>query len=80
MSGIFSYSLLPAGGGDKFFFQMLGVVALIVASLCAFFLKEPTGGHGELEVHTLSTSQFFSRYAIAPLKGNSVHFNIQKKN
>ncbi|MEM9510712.1 MAG: MFS transporter, partial [Cyanobacteria bacterium P01_E01_bin.35] len=46
------YSLLPeGGGGDKFFFQMLGVVALIVASLCAFFLKEPTGGHGESEVH-----------------------------
>ncbi|MEO1430345.1 MAG: NarK family nitrate/nitrite MFS transporter [Cyanobacteria bacterium J06633_8] len=46
------YSLLPAGGGgDKFFFQMLGVVALIVASLCAFFLKEPTEGHGESEVH-----------------------------
>lgn len=46
------YSLLPeGGGGDQFFFQMLGVVALIVASLCAFFLKEPTGGHGESEVH-----------------------------
>ncbi len=50
------YSLLPeGGGGDKFFFQMLGVVALIVASLCAFFLKEPTGGHGEPEaVHPSS--------------------------
>ncbi|HEY9769282.1 MAG TPA: NarK family nitrate/nitrite MFS transporter [Coleofasciculaceae cyanobacterium] len=48
-----TYSLLPeGGGGDKFFFQMLGVVALIVASLCAFFLREPTGGHGEgQEVH-----------------------------
>ena len=47
------YSLLPeGGGGDKLFFQMLGVVALIVASLHAFFLKEPTGGHGEgQEVH-----------------------------
>lgn len=46
------YSLLPeGGGGDRAFFQMLGVVALIVASLCAFFLKEPTGGHGESEVH-----------------------------
>ena len=50
------YSLLPeGGGGDKFFFQMLGVVALIVASLCAFFLKEPTEGHGEPEVHTAPT-------------------------
>ncbi len=46
------YSLLPeGGGGDKLFFQMLGVVALIVASLCAFFLKEPTGDHGESEAH-----------------------------
>ncbi|AFY58603.1 nitrite extrusion protein, nitrite facilitator [Rivularia sp. PCC 7116] len=46
------YSLLPeGGGGDQFFFQMLGVVALIVASLCAFFLKEPTEGHGEPELH-----------------------------
>lgn len=46
------YSLLPeGGGGDKLFFQMLGVVALIVASLCAFFLKEPTGDHGESETH-----------------------------
>ncbi len=50
------YSLLPeGGGGDKFFFQMLGIVALIVASLCAFFLKEPTEGHGEPEVHTAPT-------------------------
>ena len=50
------YSLLPeGGGGDKFFFQMLGIVALIVASLCAFFLKEPTEGHGESEVHTAPT-------------------------
>jgi MFS transporter, NNP family, nitrate/nitrite transporter len=41
------YSLLPAdGAGDKFFFQMLGVVAVIVASLVAFMLKEPTGEHG----------------------------------
>ncbi|BAY82132.1 nitrite transporter [Calothrix parasitica NIES-267] len=46
------YSFLPeGGGGDQFFFQMLGVVALIVASLCAFFLKEPTEGHGEPEAH-----------------------------
>lgn len=44
------YSLLPeGGGGDQFFFQMLGIVALIVASLCAFFLKEPKEGHGETE-------------------------------
>jgi NNP family nitrate/nitrite transporter-like MFS transporter len=41
------YSLLPAdGAGDKFFFQMLGIVAVVVASLVAFMLKEPQGGHG----------------------------------
>jgi MFS transporter, NNP family, nitrate/nitrite transporter len=42
------YSLLPEGVvGDRIFFQMLGVVALIVASLNAFFLKEPSGSHEE---------------------------------
>lgn len=42
------YSFLPEGGaGDRIFFQMLGVAALIVASLIAFMLKEPKGGHGE---------------------------------
>jgi len=42
------YSLLPNDPtGDRIFFQMLGVVGLIVASLCAFFLKEPEGSHGE---------------------------------
>ncbi|WP_346016655.1 NarK family nitrate/nitrite MFS transporter [Chroococcidiopsis sp. CCMEE 29] len=42
------YSLLPNDrAGDQIFFQMLGVVGLIVASLCAFFLKEPEGSHGE---------------------------------
>ncbi|WP_417639034.1 hypothetical protein, partial [Klebsiella pneumoniae] len=36
------YSLLPEGAaGDRTFFQMLGVVALIAASLCGFFLREP---------------------------------------
>jgi len=42
------YSLLPNDPtGDRIFFQMLGVVGLIVASLCAFFLKETEGSHGE---------------------------------
>jgi len=42
------YTLLPNDHmGDRMFFQMLGVVGLIVASLCAFFLKEPEGSHGE---------------------------------
>lgn len=40
------YSLLPEGvAGDRIFFQMLGIMALIVASLNAFFLKEPTASH-----------------------------------
>jgi MFS transporter, NNP family, nitrate/nitrite transporter len=45
------YSLLPQGvESDRIFFQMLGVVALMVAFLNAFFLKEPTGSHdGEHE-------------------------------
>ncbi len=55
------YSLLPeGGGGDKFFFQMLGVVAVIVASLCAFFLQEPTGGHGEEEKADLVPEDSFA--------------------
>jgi NNP family nitrate/nitrite transporter-like MFS transporter len=45
------YSFLPEGAvGDKIFFQMLGVVGLISASLCAFILKEPEGSHEEEEV------------------------------
>ena len=42
------YSLLPEGvGGDRIFFQVLGVIASIVASLNAFSLKEPAGSHEE---------------------------------
>ena len=42
------YSLLPAGpAADRTFFQVLGVAGLIVASLCAFFLKEPKGSFAE---------------------------------
>lgn len=42
------YSLLPQGvAGDKLFFQMLGCVALIVAFLNAFTLKEVVGSHAE---------------------------------
>ena len=44
------YSFLPEGGtGDRIFFQMLGMVGLIVASLIAFMLKEPRGGHGAVD-------------------------------
>ncbi|OWY67452.1 MFS transporter [cyanobacterium TDX16] len=45
------YSLLPNDPtGDRIFFQMLGVVGLIVTSLCAFCLKEPTGSHSMEDV------------------------------
>ena len=54
------YSLLPAGAAaDRTFFQVLGVAGLIVAFLCAFFLKEPKGSfaefhEGEEELETVS--------------------------
>lgn len=42
------YSLLPEGAaGDRTFFQILGIVALIAASLCSFFLQEPKESHPE---------------------------------
>jgi len=42
------YSLLPAGpAADRTFFQVLGIAGLIVAFLCAFFLKEPKGSFAE---------------------------------
>ena len=42
------YSLLPEGAvGNQRFFQMQGVVALIVAFLCAFILKEPQDSQEE---------------------------------
>jgi len=54
------YSLLPAGAAaDRTFFQVLGIAGLIVAFLCAFFLKEPKGSfaefhEGEEELETVS--------------------------
>lgn len=48
------YSLLPEGiVGDRIFFQMLGVTSVIVASLCAFFLKEPHLVHTAPATETL---------------------------
>ncbi|NDJ18145.1 NarK family nitrate/nitrite MFS transporter [Myxacorys almedinensis] len=42
------YSLLPEGvGGDKIFFQMLGVVAVMVGFLIALTMKEVKGVHGK---------------------------------
>ncbi len=37
------YSFLQGATGNRIFFQTLGVAALVVAFLCAFFLKEPKG-------------------------------------
>jgi NNP family nitrate/nitrite transporter-like MFS transporter len=51
------YSLLPQGAvGDKIFFQMMGVVGLIAASLCAFILKEPEGSHDAEEVEMAASA------------------------
>ncbi len=42
------FSLLPSGDvGNRIFFQTLGITAIIVAFLCAFFLKEPLGSFAE---------------------------------
>lgn len=59
------YSLLPQGvESDRIFFQMLGVVALIIAFLNAFFLKEPTDSHDEhlVEAPTMSPARSDDRY------------------
>lgn len=51
------YSLMPQGAdSDRAFFQMLGVIGLIVAFLNAFFLKEPTGSHDEEHVEVDATA------------------------
>ncbi|MBD1891662.1 NarK family nitrate/nitrite MFS transporter [Coleofasciculus sp. FACHB-SPT9] len=50
------YSFLPQdAAGDRIFFQMLGIVGLISASLCAFLLKEPEGSHEGEEVGITSS-------------------------
>jgi len=42
------FSLLPSGDvGNRVFFQVLGIAAMIVAFLCWFFLKEPKGSFAE---------------------------------
>ncbi|MEM1168347.1 MAG: MFS transporter [Cyanobacteria bacterium P01_H01_bin.35] len=42
------FSLLPEGAiGNKIFFEVLGVMGIIVAFICAFFLKEPEGSFAE---------------------------------
>jgi NNP family nitrate/nitrite transporter-like MFS transporter len=41
------YSFLAGPTGNRIFFQTLGVAALIVCFLCAFFLKEPKGSFAE---------------------------------
>ncbi|MDY6804195.1 MAG: MFS transporter [Cyanobacteriota bacterium] len=53
-------SLLPDGDiGNRIFFEVLGVAGMIVAFLCAFFLKEPEGSfaeHHEGELPELSNA------------------------
>ncbi|MFP4693619.1 MAG: MFS transporter [Halothece sp.] len=55
------YSLMPSGpAADRTFFQVLGIAGLIVAFLCAFFLKEPKGSfaefhEGEEELEPIAT-------------------------
>lgn len=42
------FSLLPEGDvGNRIFFQVLGIAAVVVAMLCFFFLKEPRGSFAE---------------------------------
>ncbi|NEP82367.1 MAG: MFS transporter [Okeania sp. SIO3B3] len=42
------FSLLPEGAvGNRIFFEVLGVMSIIVAFLCGFFLKEPEGSFAE---------------------------------
>ncbi|MBD2066507.1 NarK family nitrate/nitrite MFS transporter [Leptolyngbya sp. FACHB-671] len=64
------YSLLPAGEvGDRIFFQMLGIVALISASLCAFCLREPVGSHEdepEAIAHSGVAAQVYGQGQIDP--------------
>ncbi|NJO77236.1 MAG: NarK family nitrate/nitrite MFS transporter [Cyanobacteria bacterium RM1_2_2] len=58
------YSLLPQGvAGDKIFFQVLGVTAIVVAFLNAFTLKEPALSHeGEEELEPVTVGQMESVY------------------
>lgn len=43
-----TFSLLPEGAvGNRIFFEVLGVMSIIVAFLCGFFLKEPEGSFAE---------------------------------
>lgn len=45
-----TYSLLPQTvEGNRTFFQVLGLAAIVVAFLCAFLLKEPTATKQEIE-------------------------------
>jgi MFS transporter, NNP family, nitrate/nitrite transporter len=58
------YSLLPQGvAGDKIFFQVLGVTAIVVACLNAFTLKEPVATHDDaLEPATMGQLKAASIY------------------
>lgn len=59
------YSLLPPGDvGDRLFFQMQGIVALIVTFLCAFLLKEPQDSHEENELEVMTPGVAVSKRQI----------------
>ena len=59
------FSFLPEGAtGNKIFFEVLGVTAMVVAFVCAFFLKEPEGSfaeHHEGEEEVLKSVAVFAK-------------------
>lgn len=62
------YSLLPEGDlGNQIFFQVLGVTAIIVTFLCAFYLKEPKGSfaahHEGEELHPHAVNESVAAFA-----------------
>lgn len=60
------YSLLPeTAAGNTIFFQTLGVTALMVTFLCAFFLKEPKGSFAEFHEGEEQTSSSESIHSLA---------------
>lgn len=55
------YSLLPQGdAGNAIFFSMLGIAGLVVAFLCAFFLKDLKKSHEEEAERELSEAAYSS--------------------
>ncbi len=64
-----TYSLLPEGAvGNRTFFFVLGGVGLLVALLCAIFLKEPKGSFAEFHEGEMETLEVGG---ISPLESMS---------